>query len=284
MAQKKQSVLFVSDTHRGGLHSDFAAYEKSLIKKMAGYDHAVLIGDIFELFYVHDTDKKGFRKIIKPHLKDSVEFLENFVRDHPHTQVHFVLGNHENVRKFRSSLDRLQDKYPNFEWDPQAIRLGDALITHGDLQMSHRTDDRRQMFRLRELEHEHGWTNFHMALEEPGQTVVDFLRRPAAAVRMVHQQLKAWDGNPSFTYTHNREKGQTFEMSWVKNVFFGHTHVKFNNYSHEGILYHNTGSFTRVKAREPKDLGVLEATLNTEGQITDVTPVELERGRGTRPR
>jgi predicted phosphodiesterase len=67
-------------------------------------------------------------------------------------------------------------------------------------------------------------------------------------------------------------------MDWVKHVFFGHTHVKFDNIVQDGIAFHNTGAFTQVKSHNPELLGVLEATL-TDGMISNVKPVQLQKQR-----
>ncbi len=281
---KSQRVLFISDIHRGAGISNLESYEKSLLQKMHDYDHIVLNGDIFELFYIDPKRVDGAKKsdpkdILMKSIRHSIKWLEHIIKENPDCHLHFVLGNHEAVRKFRRQLDTLHEKYPNnFEWDPESIRLGDALITHGDLQMSRQTDSTRPTYRIRDAKAEQKWSRWMAILDAPGQTVVDYLRRPYAAVGMVHAQLKEWDGKNKF---HTLEDGQRkpFVMDWVKHVFFGHTHVKFNNIIQDGIAYHNTGAFTHAKSSMPSSLGVLEATLE-DGKIANVKSVQLTKGLG----
>ena len=270
-----EKVLFVSDVHIGAKVSNYPVYKKALLEKMAASDHVVLDGDIFELFYIPGSKSKKPRDIIKHivegHIDESVAWLEAFLKEHPKVQVHFVLGNHENIRHFRKGLDKLQEEYKNFEWDPQAIRLGDALIVHGDLQMDgEQSDEKRPISRLRHVRDESRWTEQLAAVDAPGQSVVDWLRAPEEAVPLMCQRLKENEENKEFT---NRHEGKThqLDLGWIKHVFFGHTHVKFDNYLHQGIRFHNTGAFTKVKSNHVEDLGVLEAKLSHDA-IRGVKP------------
>ena len=272
-----QKVLFVSDVHIGAKISNYPVYKKALLEKMAASDHVVLDGDIFELFYIPGAKSKEPRDIIKHiienHVDESVAWLESFLKEHPKVQVHFVLGNHENIRHFRTGLNKLQETYPNFEWDPQGIRLGDALIVHGDLQMEGEiSDDKRPISRLRHVYKESQWTERLAQLDKPGQSVVDWLRDPSEAVPLMHQRLRESEEDEKFTYRHEGQNHK-LDMSWIKHVFFGHTHVKFDNYDYKGIKFHNTGAFTEAKSNNIEDLGVLETKLS-HGKISKVEPAK----------
>ena len=272
-----KKVLFVSDVHIGAKVSNYPVYKKSLLEKMAASDHVVLDGDIFELFYVpgSKSDKKRdiIKHIIEGQVDQSVAWLESFLKEHPKVQVHFVLGNHENIRHFRKGLEKLQSEYKNFEWDPQGIRLGDALIVHGDLQMDNNENDQvRKISRLRHVYDESRWAEQMSQLDKPGQAVVDWLRDPSEAVPLMHQRLRENELDEKFTYRHEGESHR-LDMGWVKHVFFGHTHVKFENYEYKGIRFHNTGAFTKAKSQHLEDLGVLEADLR-DGKIEKVHPAK----------
>jgi predicted phosphodiesterase len=67
------------------------------------------------------------------------------------------------------------------------------------------------------------------------------------------------------------------DMENIKHVFFGHTHIKFDHHEVDGVNVHNTGAFTAANVKKDDDLGILEATLNADGTITNVQPVRLEK-------
>lgn len=270
---KKQRVLFISDTHIGAAHTNFEAYRKSLLKEMEASNHVVLAGDILELFYLNNPKHTNRKQLIEGHVDEHTAFLEKFLEEHPHIQLHYVLGNHENIKRFRNNLDEIMAKHSNFEWHPEAIRIGDALVVHGDLQMSENTNKTRPVYRLRDAQSQLKWASILRRLDKPGHAVFEALRAKEIAVPIVHKELYKKSRRGEMHCRHQREE-QDFHMDWVRHVFFGHTHVKFNNYEHDWVLYHNMGAFTEVCTQHGRDPGLLEATLDN-GTISDVSEVFL---------
>ncbi len=306
--QKKfpQKVLIISDEHRGAKISDFPAYQAGILTLMASgnYHHVVLLGDNAELFYIRNKHVKVYAGLldvlagkgtdhwkkefdnkqkdpyhkIKNVIKGEMTFLQEFLERYPHVTIHKVLGNHEDVNSFRNKLDDLQRLYPHhFEWNAEAIRIGDALFTHAHLPMSGKSDAQYEKSDLKDAKKFHKWTDFLHMIERPGHQVVKYARNHVTASDLMDQQLKKWDGKPDFHYLHEG-KIMPFTIDWVKHVFFGHTHIKFDNHEKEGILYHNSGAVTEI-AVENDGLGILEATLREDGTITDVAPVQIFKDR-----
>ncbi len=278
-----QRLLVLSDLHRGAAISAMPQYEAELRKTMATYDHVVLNGDIFELFYIdkryYDENadgKKATTRIVRHAITSSINFLDDFLDHNPQTTLHFVLGNHENIKKFRHQLNRLQREHPNFEWSPEAIKLGDALFIHGDLPMSKATNAIRPKYELKHATKECGWADWLAAADVPGQAVVNYLRAPMRAIAKVHAWLEVHDGTETVFFRENRKK-KPLEMDGIRHVFFGHTHVKFHNLEYGGRLYHNTGALTKTVMNHGGH-GMLEAAIEA-GKVGDVKPLQLTHER-----
>lgn len=304
-------VLIISDEHRGSKHSNFAAYQGSLVTKMANYDDIVELGDNIELFrikndHVQDAaqlldrlagrgEAHWHRKIagvgsdyakVKSAIKGERLFMEVFLEKYPHKRFHKVLGNHEMVKKFCTHLDALQQAYPNFEWSPEAIRIGDGLFTHGHLPEKGIVDSQAHYYRMREAQKKDKWRGVVAAMEGPWHLVNQYRFQKDRAAAMVHSQLMVWDQIKGFHYVHERSAPIDFSMDWVKHVFFGHTHVKFDNLSlltdspslpSGEVFYHNSGAMVHRTSGRSDDLGILEAELYPDGSLRNIQPVYLRK-------
>lgn len=281
-----ESVLIVSDGHRGFRRSLMGKFEGGLIEKMKHCDHVVFNGDMFELFYV-DPHKhpvgngRENRNRVRAAIRDSKNWLEGFLKENPDVQLHFVMGNHENIRKFRHALDSLAKKYDNFEWDPEGIRIGDALFTHGDLQMGNKTAETRGEYRLREAAFPDRWNKIFSGGYLIGRPVVETAAALNSPPKRVHRYLHDEDKMKEFRALHHGER-QKVDMDTVKHVFFGHTHVGFTGKKLGAQTYYNTGSFVHGM-RALGDSGLLEAELS-DGMIQNVRRVDTAKrpsaGRG----
>jgi len=172
--QEYEKVLVLSDLHKGCSISKYKGdFQRAIEEEIAKANHIVLNGDVFELFdilNVIDSSKAQFglknkaNETMQKASDDAIKYLEMLLEKYPEKKFHFVLGNHENLRYFTKRLDELEAKHikkkDNFNWSPEAIRLGEALFTHGDLQMEgqvhgdNESDDPRArgQFRLRHLD------------------------------------------------------------------------------------------------------------------------------------
>lgn len=306
----KQKILILSDAHIGGEISDFSAYQKHIIELMSQpqYTHIVIVGDWWELFYQAQnhvkqlssmlevvSDGRNWRKEFEPKgtARSAVEnvihgaalFTEEFLQKNPKVYLHVVGGNHESVRRFHNEFEKIQKNHPNnFEWSPQAIRVGDTLFTHGHLQMSKQTIEEYSIARLRDAENAEKWAKFLAFFATPDQKVHEWMRSPKKAIKRMRNQLEEWDGKEKFFVSRNGIH-VPFTMEWVKHVFFGHTHVKFNSHEKDGVLYHNTGAIVEaVTSKHPEEPGILEADLNSDGTLANVRPVRVEKDRNIQSR
>lgn len=272
---KKESLLVVSDGHRGFRRSQLVRFEAELIEKMKGYEHVVFNGDMFELFYVDPHanpvgNGRENRDRVRTAIKESKKWLEDFLKENPKVQMHFVMGNHENIRKFRYTLDSIAKRYDNFEWDPEGIRIGDALFTHGDLQMGKKTADKRGEYRLRDASFPDRWNKIFSTGYLVGRPIVEAAAALNSPVRRVHKYLHDRDKMEEFRVLHKGER-KKLEMDKIKHVFFGHTHVKFFAEELGGKTYYNTGSFVHGMSTLA-DSGLLEAELS-DGRLENIRPL-----------
>jgi predicted phosphodiesterase len=324
--QKNQRVLVLSDLHKGGSLSKFEKkFQRAIEEKIGEADHIVLNGDVFELFdilNVTDASKsqfglvKGAEEKMKKASDEAIAYLEQFLEKHPERKFHFVLGNHENIRYFTKRLDELQakhkDKKDNFNWSPEAIRLGDALFTHGDLQMSGQIHSDNELgnlpprgtFRFRHMDEmkevvntargklqreTEGWqwtrALASAALSVPGLgdllvtaglLVADRLGyrdSVSAGIKKMHDYLHDSEFAGNFHYLDGcGHEPQKFTLEGIKHVFFGHTHLPFDNREHEGITYHNTGSLIKGQGigRDPLNMQALSFELTPDGKVENV--------------
>ncbi len=215
----------------------------------------------------------------------------------PHVKIHKVLGNHENVIKFRHAMDKLQHDFKdNFQWSPEAIRLGNGLFIHGDMPMHSKKreqiDDTRDKYRMRVAHDEHKWSKVWTALEKPGYKAVKISGRrgPKRAPGYIDDHLEAWPATGKMNYMEN---GQTKILlpdivAEIGHVFSGHTHIKYDHRDRDGTvrgegykgrLYHNSGAVVEVTSHKAEDLGILEAELHADGLLHHIQPVSLDKDK-----
>ncbi len=309
-AMKRKTILVLSDAHIGGEISNFYAYQEHLLDLMARHDHVVLNGDDWELFYLdrdhvdklsgmletltgksvkywrkefdlNDSARSGVKNVIE----GAKWFVREFLERNPRVHLHVVGGNHESVRRFHNEFEELQKRHPgSFEWSPQAIRIHDALFTHAHLQMSGKTVDEFPRARLRNAEQAKKWAKLLAFFAKPDHAFHLWARSPAKASLRMGRQLAEWNGQAKF-FASRDGVHEPLEMESIRHVFFGHTHVKFDNLEGRGgALYHNTGAIVKETSRHPEDLGVLAADLDPEGGVSHVRPVPVGRDRDARSR
>lgn len=236
-------------------------------------------------------NKYGHYDRVRGAIEGEVLFLEQFLEKFPQVKIHKVLGNHENVRRFRNRMDDVMAQiamgHGNFEWSPEGVRIGDGLFTHGHLPIDQMTDVKAPQARLRDAHKKEKWRDLYATMHDAWHEMEKVRKSAKKAARRVHAQLVAWSGSGDFHYMHEG-KVHDFSMDWVRHVFFGHTHVKFTHHSGEGkglepvedgVRYHNSGAIVKSTAWGPKDLGILEAKLYPDGRLGDIREVEIEKDR-----
>ena len=222
ISAKTQLGHVTSDLH---LFSRWSAANKHIAairRAAARSEFFVLNGDVFD-----------FRWTTLPTVDETmsaaVEWLGDFATDHPHCQVHYVMGNHDASARFAEQLKVLAGELGNFEWHPSHVRLGNALFLHGDLV-------------------------FHLQPESPFErTLAQPMRKRSKAAghcnRLLHaMRFHTWHAPVCRPKRCANRIIRSFEgdpaglTAGVTDVYFGHTHRMFTNYRLAGITFHNTGA------------------------------------------
>jgi UDP-2,3-diacylglucosamine pyrophosphatase LpxH len=220
--------IVLSDLHLFARRSRGTDCVNSLRPEMASAEFIVLNGDIFDFRWSRLRD-------LETTVVAALNWLRDLMNDFPECRIHYVLGNHDCLTGFQDGLAALATTLPRLQWHEHVLRLGDALFLHGDC-----ADEKMDPRGLRQ--YREPWENdrqrdafaaiSYIAADRLGLThftqAWHFPRR-ATVERIVHYLGRAW---PDWQNT-------------VRDCYFGHTHLPFSGYRHNGVAFHNTGSAIR---------------------------------------
>jgi len=210
----------ISDLH---LFTPWSAAPKYLgrIRSAAGEsDFFVLNGDVFDFRWsVLPTTEEGVRA--------AVAWLRTFACEHPTCHVHYVMGNHDGLELLAEHLDVLAGETENLSWHPAYLRIGGALFVHGDLFLRKRVADPFRRRLAPSIRRKHRALNrcyrlLHAMRVHRWHAPIYGSRRCARKILRALRSAGGADG--------------------VTDVYFGHTHASFTDYTSGGITFHNTGS------------------------------------------
>lgn len=230
----KARGVVVSDLHFFARRSRAGDCFDSVRTSLASAQVLVLNGDIFDFRWSTLAD-------VDSTLDAAIRWLRDLARDFPECEVHYVIGNHDCLTRFRERLDASRPALPRLQCHEQGLRLGDRLFLHGDC--AHRWMDPTGLRHYREQ-----WNNDrqHGRLTTTAYLAADRLRLTHAAhagwfprrdtvKRLAHYLDQAW---PDWRRA-------------TRHCYFGHTHLPFSDYRHDGVVFHNTGSAIRGMGFNP---------------------------------
>ena len=204
------------------------AQELPVIEARAGAsDICVLNGDIFDFKW---STLPSFIQTVYA----AADWLEGLVTKHPSTDFYFICGNHDSLPAFRAKLAEISSRHPNFTWCPYFRRIGPHLFLHGDIVDSVKhgisLDEYRKKF------HTEGQKGllmnllYDLIIASQFHKIIFFVHKAPRIAPLILDYLRNEDQEV---------------LEGVHNVFFGHTHVPFRDFMHEGIAFHNSGSMIR---------------------------------------
>ena len=215
----------ISDLHLFTHRTAADGYAAAMSAAAGEADFFVLNGDIFD-----------FRWTTLPSIEATadaaIEWLDALARKHPTCRFFYVLGNHDGLEFFADRLDALAERTPNFEWRPSHLRVGKALFLHGDLPLRSR----------------HAGA-FERTLRQGGRkrSKMSYLGYHVFMAAHMHRCAARVQGSKRFArriLRRLRQHGNGLAEG-LSDVYFGHTHRAFSDFSLEGITFHNTGSAIR---------------------------------------
>jgi UDP-2,3-diacylglucosamine hydrolase len=219
-------ISFVSDLHLFARRSDAPRYADAIRTAARRSEVLVLGGDIFDFTWstlptMEATVAAAFR------------WLEHIAAEHPHCQIHYLLGNHDYCQPFLDLLERQAHVIPNFAWHHFYLRLGPNVFLHGD------AVEKREITHEKLLAYRSRWLNRPLAgkFKRGVYDVVHRaqLHRPVAF--LLHRKRHV--ARRILNYLDHLGEGPE---TGVRHVFFGHIHRRMFNYRYRGVTFHNCGA------------------------------------------
>lgn len=212
----------ISDLHLLAQRSAAEDYIPALHDQLGQTDTLVLNGDIFDFKWSTLAD-------FESSLDWAANWVTTLIETFDHCDIHYVLGNHDGLREFVERLEKIEQLHAGFDWQESHLRLGHAFFLHGDLPLH----------------------------QKPVRTYPDYqpkLRKPhahhlydrALDARVPHAISRAWSRRVCAKRVLNMmARLPADHVEGVTDIYFGHTHRSFSDFSYRDYTFHNTGSTIR---------------------------------------
>lgn len=233
--------LVVSDLHLFASRSDGLNRIASIRDRLSETDLVVLNGDIFDFRW---STHSGHAHSIR----EAIQWLLDFSRSVPHSDVHYVLGNHDCLVDFVLQLDAVKRDCSNFEWHEYSVQFNEHLFLHGDC--TNEKMDKAALKRYRDFWSRDGRRH------GPRTTVYQMSDR-LGFTRLVHKFHFPRERTLQ-RLVHHLDIVKPHWKRSVQHCYFGHTHEPFSNVRHSDVTFHNTGCAIRGMQFNP-----IEFALNT---------------------
>lgn len=217
--------LIISDTHFFAKRSRNVLLEEKLFSKLKDTDFLVLNGDIFD-----------FRWSQYPSLRESVDhahawivqILESFKK----LKIIYILGNHDYSHLFIEGLNHLKKEYAGFNFFKYFAYTENCLFLHGDCVNHFTSFEAHQEYRNR-------WANGKrwLSIMEIGYETLDFFHLP----RLIHT-VKYAKQHVAKRILHFIQLLPEDNLSQIKNIYFGHTHLPMESFLWDHHVFANSGS------------------------------------------
>lgn len=222
----ERSGSVFSDLHLLARRSTFEAHLPQIEAAIDRSKLVVLNGDIFDFRWATMSMRES--------IDAACAILRALMDRNPACEIHYVLGNHDRHPAFQAALEELRAERPQLEVYPLYAKIGSNLFLHGDLP---EPDDLCGS-------HTTPTGNFRKLLYDVANAL--------GAQKLAYLS----SGSPedlSARMLSYLERVAPEALVGVDNIYFGHTHVHFENHLHRGILFHNTGA--AIKHMELRILG-----------------------------
>jgi UDP-2,3-diacylglucosamine pyrophosphatase LpxH len=216
----------VSDLHIFGCCSLYQHYLPVFYSQVASHEIIVLNGDTFD-----------FKRSTLPSSTETTRHAIAWLADLAHrasaAQIFYILGNHDSHELFVRSLREALPALPNVSLIPDSLQLGSALFLHGDLVDLPDNNEDLAFVRAPYTHVEPTWQSrlFARAVTYLRANRIDYLRH---SKRALAEKILCY-----------LEKNQPQATKGISEVYFGHTHIPFDNFIYQGIRFRNTGSMIR---------------------------------------
>lgn len=201
--------------------------------ELAAAETLVLNGDIF--------DFRWSVLNMEATIAAAMDWLNEHIAQHSGQTIHYLLGNHDCITGFAQELCKFAEKQPLFACHEFFLKLDHNLFLHGDC--ANRRMDGNELRSFRESWSRHGQSG------RIGKVLYDLADSVGASDKVHDWWFPQHD--TVLRVSHHLDHIMPAWRNEIGHCYFGHTHRPFSNYSHDGVLFHNTGSAIRKMGFQP---------------------------------
>ena len=217
-------AVITSDLHLFTRRTSADEHLPELRERCRTADAVVLVGDIFDFRWsVYGSVTESVRH--------AIAWLAELCALNQGATVHYVIGNHDCVPEFTTSLEQLAARRGNFLWQAEWMRLGAAAFLHGDIGHPGLRTDGLSDYRRKFMQH------------RPRGAVMNGLYAGAVAARIhVLGARLLYPTQPVLRRIERYLVAHDPAVASVREVYFGHTHRRLRGVEYGGRTYHNGGA------------------------------------------
>jgi len=217
--------LVLSDLHLFAARSQGWSLLEKLHDEFPNLDLLVLNGDIFDFRWSTLPTQEET-------MKAGIAWLNKLVTRNPRCRIHYLLGNHDCLDAFQRQLKQFSVRHRRFQCHEYFLCLGNAVFLHGDCVNRRMNPGELSQYRAQWKKGDHFG---------PGLALLYKWVDRLGITRMIHHSVfcRSEVAARIAFYLDRAKPGWRKE---IRHCYFGHTHLPFTGFEHEGIIFHNTGS------------------------------------------
>jgi predicted phosphodiesterase len=228
----------VSDLHIFGCASLWKRYEADFYRAVDKHSIIVFNGDTFDF----KRSKFSSSSETSTH---AISWLKDLCKSHPSKKFYYLLGNHDSQREFTTALTQAASTISNLSVEIDTLRIGASIFLHGDA-----------------IDLPIGATDLKLVRESYYSCEPNFSSCAFAEVVMrlrinLLEYLKHSKKSLATKLLEYLNNTRPDLLEGAKDIFFGHTHVPFSDFEHQGRLFHNTGSLIRGLGWNPREFALI---------------------------
>ena len=213
--------IVLSDLHLFAPRSDGFLRMEETMNAIQEKDVLILNGDTFDFRW---STIRPQEKAITQALNWVQELRENRFSG----EIHFILGNHDCIPAFVDGLAKISDIHCH----DHLLALGKNLFLHGDCANRKMNLARFQKFRS-------SWANDR---PKSGSAARAYDFSDSIGLSSLFHKIYFPTGTAVRRVVWHLDQVSPDWRGKTEHVFFGHTHLPFEDFEHDGIRFHNTGS------------------------------------------
>ena len=215
----------ISDLHLLTNRTTASSYMPAIRKAASESRLFILNGDIFDFCWSrHDG--------LEASVEAAVDWVEALVHEFPRCTFVFMAGNHDSVPAYVQRMVELSENISNLFWEDYFVQLGSRIFLHGDVFHAGGSRHALDVYRSK-------WSNplikhplFHGLYWATSKSGAQLLILPFLFKRHCAERITQY-----FEETISVER-----LAGLSDVYFGHVHRSFEDFSYKRLMFHNTGA------------------------------------------